>query len=64
MVRDAHDLRGHGEHGELLVTRMTYEATESMESYYKAKASHSRRRSRGKGKRRSKSAAAQNTANA
>jgi len=41
------------------VTRMTYEATESMESYYKAKASHSRRRSRGKGKRRNKSAASQ-----
>ena len=46
------------------VTRMTYEATESMESYYKAKASHSRRRSRGKGKRRSKSASSQNAANA
>ena len=66
------------EHGKLLVrlkfhkadidqwsvTRMTYEATESMQSYYKTKASHSRRRGRGKGKRRTASAASQNAANA
>ena len=66
------------EHGKLLVrlkfhkaeidqwsvTRMTYEAIESMQSYYKAKASHSRRRGRGKGKRRSAPTASQNAANA
>jgi hypothetical protein len=66
------------EHGKMLVrlkfhkadinqwstTRMTYEATESMQSYYKTKAAHSRRRGRGRGKRRGKSAAAQNSANA
>ena len=55
------------EHGKLLVrlkfrkaddctwsaTRLTYQATESMESYYKTKASQSRRRGRGKSRRRS-----------
>ncbi len=60
------------EHGKLLVrlkfhkaedctwsiTRLVYQATESMESYYKSKAAHARKRGRGKPRRRAKSAQA------
>ncbi len=45
------------------VTRMTYEATESMQSYYKTKAAHSRRRGRSRGKRRGKAASSSAAAN-
>ena len=38
------------------ITRMTYQATESMQSYYKAKAAHNRKHRRG-GKRRTKAKA-------
>ena len=33
-------------------TRLTYQATDSMESYYKAKAAQPRKRGRGKSRRR------------